>query len=423
MPLLLAAAFVFHTHACAPPLQKVAARCGTVATPDGIDLNVIVVKAQKKRAGATPMFHIEGGPGIAGTNPALFYAGPGSMYRADRDVVLLDQRGTGGSNALHCPALEKRSALLEMYPPDEVASCLHDLQADLTKYSTENAALDIDRVRQALGYKRIDIWAVSYGTRLAQVYMRRFPDRVRNVVLVGTPSLDNRTPLFHAAAGQRVLDLIFYKCQLDADCSAKYPALRSEWEKVVEPDSPFAEAFRSMLGTAAAQRRVPFLIHAAANGDRKPLLDALPKDSSAFALGLYLTIACSEGSARINPSDIPRYTAGTFLGDYRVKEEMSACAQWPKYEVPADFFAPVKSNARVLMISGEMDHAVPFEMSAAVCAAMSNCQMLTIPDMGHGPFDLDRWTHGECFDEIAARFLEGSLDTSCVKEMRPPAFQ
>jgi pimeloyl-ACP methyl ester carboxylesterase len=394
--------------------------------PDGIDLNVIVMKAQKKRAGATPMFHVEGGPGIAGTNAALFYAGPGAIYRTDRDVVLLDQRGTGRSNPLHCPALEKRSALLEMYPSAEVANCLRDLQAktDLTKYSTENAALDIDRVRQALGYKRIDIWAVSYGTRLAQVYMRRFPDRVRNVVLVATASLDYRTPLFHAAAGQRVLDLIFYKCQVDADCSAKYPALRSEWEKVVEPSSPFAEAFRTMLGTAAAQRRVPFLIHAAANGDKKPLLDALPKDSSAFALGLYLTIACSEGSSRINAADIPRYTAGTFLGDYRVKEEMSACAQWPKYDLPSDFFTPVRSNARVLMISGEMDHAIPPDTSAAVCAAMSNCQMVTVPDMGHGPFDLDRWKHGECFDEIASKFLAGgSPDMSCLKQMRPPAFE
>jgi len=403
-------------------MAKLPVQCGTVAVPDGVDLNVVVVKAQKKRAGMPPMFHLEGGPGIAGTAAAGFYVGPGSMYRKDRDVVLIDQRGTGKSNPLRCPALE---AVFGHYPADDVANCIRELQAkaDLTKYSTEIAAADIDRVRQALGYERIDIAAISYGTRLAQVYMRRFPDRVRDAVLVGTVTLDYRTPLYHAAAGQRVLDLLFYKCQVDADCSAKYPALRSDWQKIVEPRSAFAEGFRTLLTTAAAQRKVPALIHAAANGDKKPLLEALPKNSAQFALGLYLTIACSEGSARINAADIPRFTDGTFLGDYRVKDEMAACAQWPKYSLPSDFFTPVKSNAQVLAISGEMDNVALPEMSAEVCSQMPHCQLLTIADMGHGPFDLDQWTHGECFDEIAASFYAGTLETSCLKLMKPPAFQ
>lgn len=403
------------------PLQQFDVRCGTVAMPDGVDVYVVVVKALKARAGATPMFHLEGGPGIPGTGAAAFYAEFGAMYRKDRDVVLIDQRGTGKSNPLRCPAIE---ALYETYPPDAVASCLHDLQAktDLTKYSTEAAARDVDRVRQALGYNKIDIWAISYGTRLAQVYMKRFPDRVRSVVLIGTVLLDNKTPLFHAAAGQRMLDLLFYKCQIDADCSAKYPNLRAEWEKVDEPHSLFAEGFRTMATTTAAQRKAPSLIHAAANGDRKPLLAALPKNSAAFATGLYLTIACSEGASRITPDDIARYTAGTFIGDFRVKEEMEACTQWPKYELPADFFTPVRSNARVLALSGEMDNVALPEWSAAVCSQMPNCRVLTVPDMGHGPFDLDRWSHSECFDNIAARFYEGSTDFSCLKEMRPPPF-
>src|SRR5205085_4699253 len=136
-----------------------------------------VVPAIKKKIGEVPMFHLEGGPGIAATNAAGFYVGPGSVYREHRDVVLIDQRGTGKSNPLQCPQLEKRGPLVEMYPVDEVKACRETLEktADLTQYSTERAAGDIDAVRRALGYDNIDLWGVSYGTRLAQVYMKRYP--------------------------------------------------------------------------------------------------------------------------------------------------------------------------------------------------------------------------------------------------------
>jgi pimeloyl-ACP methyl ester carboxylesterase len=421
---------------CPPPLAKAHARCVSItvaedrAKPNGrtIDLNVVVVPAVKKKAGEPPMFHFEGGPGIAGTDAALFYAGPGSVYREHRDVVLFDQRGSGQSNPLRCPELEKRGPLEELYPVDEVRQCAQALEkrADLTQYSSERAADDVDAIRRALGYRRIDIWSVSYGTRLAQVYMKRYPSRVRRALLTGFAPLDYRTPLFHAVNAQRVLDLVFYKCERDAACSAKYPHLRDEWSEVIgkaKPTGPFAEAVRNLMSTATSQRKLPADIHAAREGPITAIEKRFPKDSSAFALGMYFTIVCSEAVPRIGENEVAQQTAGTFLGEYRVRQELNACANWPKYDVAPSFYDPPK-NGSVLVLSGEMDATTPPEWGDEFCTKLPHCQSIVFPDLAHGPFDLDQWEHGECYDAIAARFLDsGRVEAGCIKAMRPPAFQ
>jgi len=440
----------FSPRPCPSSLAKSSARCGTVLVAEGpgsgrtISLNVVVLPAVKKRR-ETALFHLDGGPGIAATNAAGFYAGPGSAYRGSRDVVLFDQRGTGASSPLRCPEFERRSPLEEMYPVDEVTACRDALsaKADLRSYSTERASDDIDSVREALGYQKIDIWAISYGTRLAQDYMKRFPTRVSHAVLVGFVPLDYRAPLFHAANGQRVLDLLFYKCQRDPQCSSKYPHLRGEWNALLQSlagapaevrkgeknvtvsRGPFGEAVRSLMGTAAAQRKVPAAIHSAAAGDFEPFLDLMPKDGSMFADGLYLTIACSEGASRIHPEDIESHTSGTFTGDYRVRKELAACAQWPTYSPRATFYDPPKSTFPVLVMAGEMDQVAAPEWGYQFCASLPECRYVLIPDLGHGPFDLDVWTDGSCFDDIAMAFYDhpSSVDLSCIKRMRPPEFK
>jgi len=431
------------------------ALCGTLAVPEDpdhpegrtIQLNVVVLRAVEPRPGAAPLFHLEGGPGVAASGAAGFYLGPGSHYRRTRDVVLADQRGTGDSSPLLCPALEQRSPLQDYEPIDEVAACRRALegQADLTKYSTSIAALDVERVRAALGYDRIDIWALSYGTRLAQTYLKAFPSRVRSAVLVGFAPLDYKAPLFHAVAAQRVLDLVLDACQLDAQCATRYPDLRREWRSLLErlqtgpvvvaspsPGAPaveirrgpFGEALRTLLTTTAGQRRVPALIHRAAQGDFSPFLDMVPKGPPG-AEGLYLTIACAEGGARITDEDLRRHTAGTFLGDYRVSRERAACAAWRTYAVPESFYAPPAGGVPLLVVSGEMDHVAPPAWAEAFCAATDSCLLLRIPALGHGPFDLDEWTHGECLDALMQGFYEhpGRIDADCLRGMKPPPFQ
>ncbi|HEV8431797.1 MAG TPA: alpha/beta fold hydrolase [Thermoanaerobaculia bacterium] len=437
---VLATAAIATPHPCPPPLAKAHAKCETVtvaedpAKSDGrtIGLNVIVIPAIKKKAGEPAMFYLEGGPGIAATNAAGFYVGPGSVYREHRDVVLVDQRGTGRSNPLHCPELEKRGPLVEMYPADEVKACREALEktADLTQYSSERAADDVEAVRRALGYEKIDLAGLSYGTRLAQVYMKRYPSRVRRVLLAGFAPLDYRTPLSHAVNAQRVLDLIFYKCERDAACAKKYPLLRDDWSWLMQmaklgtvPAGPFAEAVRTLMGTAASQRKLPADIHAAREGRFEQIEGRFATDSSQFALGEYFSIVCSEAAPRIRDLDVAQMTLGTFLGEYRVRQELNACANWTKYDVAPAFYDPPKSGS-VLVMSGEMDATTPPDWGYEFCAKLPHCHVLLFPDLGHGPFDLDQWQHGECWDAIAAKFLaSGRIDDECMKGMKPPDFQ
>ena len=433
--------------------------CGRLDVPENyeepqgrsISLNIVVVPAAKDPRGSAAMFELAGGPGIGVTGGAGFFLGPGRAFRESRDVVLVDQRGTGASNPLRCPEIEGRSPLDEMYPSEAVAACRSRLeaQADLTQYTTNNSARDLDRVRAALGYRAIDLEGISYGTELARAYMRTFPDRVRSAVLIGPPPADMRTPLPHAANAQRALDLLFHECQSDERCRSAYPDLRGDWTAVLRrvdagvrqrrfdpmtgaatdvviTRGPFAEAFRGLFTTAAARRSMPLIIARAAAGDFSPFVEAIPADAGGFAEGLYLSIACAEGTTRIDPADVPRFTAGTFAGDYRVRQQMGACAEWPVAPVAPDFHQPLATSHPVLAVVGEFDASTPPAYAQEVCAGLERCRLVQIPRMGHGPFDLGDWTGGDCLDRVILEFLgrgaATGLDTSCLPKMMPPPF-
>lgn len=415
--------------------------CGSLAVPEdprrpagrAIRLKVVILRALEPRPGAVPLFHLEGGPGVAATQALPFYLGPGRGYRRSRDLVLVDQRGTGGSNPLRCQEIESRSPLEEQYTDRDVDRCRTRLaaRADLTRYGTAIAAGDLDRVRAALGLRQIDLWALSYGTQLAQVYLRGYPGRVRRAVLVGAATLDLRSPLHHAAGAQRVLDLLFAQCRADPACAAAHPHLEQSWQLLLarmEADGrvAFAEAIRRHLNTTAGQRGLPALIDRAAGGDPAPLLDALASQQDLVAEGLYLSNVCAEGTLRIEPGQIARFTDNTFLGAQRVRNQLRACRRWPVAPVAPAFFAPVRSPVPVLILSGDMDATTPPDQARAVCAALGNCRLVSFPALAHGPFDLDRWQDGGCFDRIAISFFDAAtpaaLDTSCLARMKPPPF-
>lgn len=445
---------------CGPDGAEREVLCGTLDVPENyaepagraITLHLTVVKARAPRAGAAPLVVLPGGPGLAATGGAGYLLGPGRAFRQVRDVLLVDQRGTGQSAPLRCPDLERRSPLDELYPSDLVEACRRTLAttADLTQYTTANSARDLERVRAALGYEMLDLEGVSYGTELARAYLRLYPERVRAAVLIGPPSDDMRTPLPHAANAQRALDLLFHECQTDARCNLAYPDLRAEWIEVLDrvtrgvsvarrdPASgaatdvqirrgPFAEAFRGLLTTAAQRRSLPFMIHRAAEGDFAPFVEALPPDGSAFAEGLYLSIACLEGTTRIDLQEVDRFTAGTFLGDYRVRRQIEACRIWSPGASAPDV-EPTRATTRpVVVISGEFDQTTPPAYAREVCRALENCRLIEIPAMGHGPFDMGDWTGGTCVDRIVLDFFErgetDGVNASCVGQMAPPPFR
>ena len=415
------------------------AECGWLDVPEDpvrprghtIRLAVTVLRADQPRPGAPPLYHLDGGPGVAASGARSFYSGPGRLYRRYHDLVLVDQRGTGQSGALRCPDIEARGPLEEQYTGTDVDRCRNRLaaRADLTHYGTADAAADLDRVRAALGHDRIDLWALSYGTQLAQIYLRAFPGRVRRAVLVGTAPLDFATPLHHAEGAQRVIDKLFAACRADAACHGAFPQLEDSWRLVlagVARTGPAREAIRRLLGTTTSQRGLPLLIDRAARGDSGPLLAALRGGPDPVAEGLYLSNACAEGTLRISPTDSDRFTRGTFLGDYRIRNQLAACRRWPVRAVAPSFVAPVRSPAAVLVLAGGMDATTSPEGARQVCAALGNCRFIEVADLAHAPFDLDRWQEGDCLDRIAAAFFDqprpAPLDTGCLARMHPPPF-
>ncbi len=163
--------------------------------------------------------------------------GQGKVYRQQRDVVCVDQRGTGKSNRLAIPREKTPQYYLsEMYPVDYVKEMRHSLEtrADLTKYTTSIAMDDLDDVRSWLGYDRINLFGGSYGTRAVLVYMRQHPDHVRSAILAAVAPTDLKMPLHHAESGARAMDLLLGECERDARCNAAFPQIRDDWKNVLD---------------------------------------------------------------------------------------------------------------------------------------------------------------------------------------------
>ena len=424
--------------------------CGTLQVPENwngrsgrmLDLNVVVLPASGT-ATAPPLIDLAGGPGLPATGGAAWYVTDGAAWRRDRDIILFDQRGTGDSAPAHCPGIGDTATLSPLYPLDAVRECVRTLSEthDLRQYSSVSAMRDIEAIRDAFGAERIDIFAMSYGTRLAQAYIRGYPQRVRAAVFVGAVPMDGKTPLSHARNAESALQAIFADCMHDARCASAFPDLRSKWDalydllrqsqlvadtvngrKVIEL-GPFMEAFRTLLIVPSGQRAVPALITELSAGDTKRFLDMIGGNGpSLFAEGAYLTIECTESTNRIDPKEIEAATEGTFLGRYRVDEQLRACSAWPGTDVPESFFEPVVSDVPLLLLAGGRDHTLTRESARAIAKGFRNSRLVIVEEMGHVP---DAISNLECLDRIMLDFFAAPLvplEAGCVQDMRAPPF-
>lgn len=420
-----------------------------------IDLNVVVVPALDPSRIEEPLFDFEGGPGMAATGGADYYAREGKEYRRHRDVVLVDQRGTGSSNPLSAAPRTRtpQDYLTEMYPVEYVKTMRQALEqhADLTQYTTSIAMDDLDDVRAWLGYERINLFGLSYGTRAVLVYMRQHPDRVRSAILMGVAPTDLKMPLYHARAAKRAMDLLLQECAGDVACQRAFPQIQREWEEVLErlgrqparveyspPDKSatvtveiqrdiFAEKLRNRMYSRESAARIPFLIHQAAQGDFAPFLkEVIPADRYVpdfIADGMYLSVTCAEDVPFIDQDEAAKANAGNPFGNYRVVQQTRACSMWPQGKIPDNYQQPVSSDIPVLIFSGNVDPVTPPERGEEVASHLPNSKHVVI---SHGAHGIDGLTNVECLDKLMLEFLSKGnardLDTGCVERVLPPPF-
>ena len=458
---------LFQLSACGGA-QPPGARCGQIEVPENpaapagrkLALNVVVLPAtgSPTEHAPDPIFFLAGGPGEASVAQAFGIAAARQGLRLRRDFVLVDQRGTGGSHALTCDFYGSsdtlQSYLGDFIPAEPLRRCLKQYAATtaLRFYTTAVAAADLDAVRAALGYERINLSGGSYGTRAALEYLRRYPAHVRSVVLFGVVPPSTTMPEHFARDAERSLQGVFAECEGDAACRAAFPRLRAEARDVLarlkrtpatltlehpatgrkQPVSlsydRFAETLRYMLYSSEAAGLIPALFHQAAQGDFEWVARRSLRARGAFARrgdfqGLYVNITCAEDLPFVRDAEESAEAKDTFLGDYRMRQQRRACDLWPQAPIDRSLHEPVHSDVPVLMLNGALDPVTPPPNQAEAARGLANVLRVIVPHAGHSFAGL---VGLGCVDGLLREFVErGSgkgLDTSCIAGIRRQGF-
>lgn len=440
---VIAGADAAQLSACELPGVRRAARCGVIEVPENPDrpagrrlqLAVAIVPAETPGSHNDPIVPLMGGPGEDAISNAEYFVGIYGTLLRDRDLLLVDQRGTGKSNALRCTLYDPRNtagSLRDVFPAAAIEKCVKQLarRADLTQYTYQHWARDLDHVRTALGYSQLNLQGGSYGTRAAQVFMHEYPRSTRTVMLHSVVPFDVATPLTMPKSAEGVRQKVFDACAADSACAAAFPDLRKEFDEVAQKleSSPagldrgrVAEWFRSLTYRPYSANELPWMIHRAHAGDWQPIKRGILAQAagidSALSFGFLLAITCNDDIPFMSEQDIANESSNTFLRDYRVRQQQAACAHWPRNPTPTDR-TPVKSSIPTMFLSGDSDGASPLWFVERVAPNFSRRAEIVVGNQGH-----TEWS--DCAGKLYERFVRtGSVDdlltAKCEAIPRPP---
>ena len=419
-----------------------------------IGLNIVVIPASNRTPASDPVFWLEGGPGGAATQAV----GPVSQnylrgLRNDRDLVFVDERGTGKSNPLKCDDIGETPANLDgyfgkLFPASLIRACRKKLEqvADLTLYTTPNAVDDLDEVRSALGYQQLNLAGASYGTLAALAYMRQYPSHVRSAFLIGVVTPEFRLPLPFARAADNALEHLFEDCAADPLCRMAFPSVKNEFDAVLarfnrgplkvtmtdpvtrQPRSvmlereSYVEHVRALLYSTTGARVIPFVVHQAFLDSFLPFQIMAARynlGGPQTARGLYFSVTCSESVPFIADAEIVAETRGTFLGDRRVRAHIAACKEWPRGRIPQSFTDPVRSDIPVIMFSGDADGSTPPWIAESALRFLPNGRQIKAVHTGH---QIDRPCTWDLMQAFVKNPIAHQLDTTCTDDARRPPF-
>lgn len=431
------------------------ARCGTIEVPENwqrpegrkLGIAVAVLPATEPKALPDPIVFLMGGPGEDAISAASVFAKWYEQARRDRDLVFIDQRGTGKSHRLACDiyaGIDVETLFRDVFPLAPIEQCARDLSkiADLTQYTYGNFIRDLEHIRLKLGYGPMNLSAGSYGTRPAQFFIRAYPQSVRTVFFHSIVPIDVAIPLPMSKAAQTAMDRVLNDCQAQPKCRAAFPNVRDELTEVLRrletqevkvaiPGEAkqvrlhrgrVAERLRSMMYREEGADRIPLVIHRMYLGDYDDVVEDILENargaSTAISFGLFFSIGCNEDVPFIRESQIGPATAGAYLGEYRVRQQQAACSKWPKVSLPADYREPIRSTVPALFVSGDTDPASPLWFAAHAAKGFPNRAEVVLGNRGH-----TEWR--PCVGEIYRRFLgsgtaQGLDASTCKPEPRRP---
>lgn len=429
------------------------ARCGVLSrpenpeSPDGrhIDLALAVVPSLSPEPATDAFTLINGGPG--GSSITLYADGAaafGDILR-ERDIVIVDQRGTGRSNPLGCAELEDISSGFKPELVEEATdACLQTLNGDPRYYTTSIAVQDLEAVRETLGYTQLNVYGVSYGTRVALHYARRYPAAVRTLIIDGVapPTL----PLGPNAAinAQRTLDRLFQRCEADVDCQAAFPELGRKFTglnarlreapqslTLAHPVTGKRESLdltpehlmvtvRMMSYAPETASLIPLIIEQAySDNDYTPVaanaLRIISELSSALQIGMHNAVVCAEDEPYFGDVDWAALDS-TYMGSDQVRALMTMCNRWPRGMTDEDMKAPLSATTPTLILSGEEDPITPPAYGELVGSGLSNSLHLIGTGQGHGIFN--RGCLPRLIGEFVAAGAWQEIDTACVQRLR-----
>jgi len=407
-----------------------------------IKLRVARIKANAKTAKADPVTLIAGGPGqgaVDAFNPSL---GQLIKIRFERDIYLIDQRGTGKSNPLECPDIEVPDTLDEDVLMQYGKDCLSAIESDTRFYNTSNAVRDLDAVRAALGAEQWNLYGGSYGTRVALHYLRKYPEHARTVTIDGVAPPDWHLGETMSQDRQNALDLLFARCKNDKACNKSFPNFEEGvYQLIEELDEPrtikldninngqieeFEFTKQHLTQLVGLQTYYPLLssilpvvLHEAyANNNLAPIarqLKVLGANPMALNQGVFNSAACTE--------DVPFYQANPnetdsrFYGNDIISSLNKVCEFWPEGIRDTDFKDPVKSDKPILILSGSVDPVTPPKNGEQVAQHLSNSKHIVMDGQGHGLLTVG------CMPKIVANFIDtasvNELDTECLEIQKP----
>jgi pimeloyl-ACP methyl ester carboxylesterase len=442
-------------------LTVVPAECGRISVPENpaeptgrrISVAFARVPAISRRKQPDPLFVLAGGPGMAATTFYAMVAPVFGRIQRDRDIVLVDQRGTGKSNPLSCDTgVETDSRASEADIAADTRRCLKGLSArsNVAAYTTSVAVDDLDRVRATLGYERINLYGASYGTRVAQHYLRRFPEHTRSLVLDGVVPPQVSLGAAMALDAESALTNILSRCAHETDCRGRFgdpeSAYHALWGmlqahpvavSVADPTSGepahfdfttyrLATVLRLSIYSAEATALLPLLLHDANQSKDFSRLAAqfllLSRSyGDVIAVGMNNTVTCTEDLAFYDPKAVDRAKLQkTFLGTAQLDGLLTVCGIWPKGPIDADFHAPLRSDVPALLLSGSDDPVTPPAYGEEARRGLTNSLHIVLKDLGHGQLA------APCVDRVMEQFINRAsvvgLDVSCTRNAKPMPF-